>query len=92
MREIQLLQLAGLLDLENAQFSAMATPQLDFFFWGHIKNVVYAEKIRDINHLRERIIAAVETVTPAMLANTWRAVEYRLDVCRATNGSHVEVY
>lgn len=65
---------------------------LDFFFWGHIKNVVYSEKIRDINHLRERIVTAVGTVTPDMLVNTWREFEYRLDVCRATNGSHVEVY
>lgn len=65
---------------------------LDFFLWGYVKNLVYSEKIRDIDHLRQRIVAAVESVTPDMLTNTWREIEYRLDICRATNGSHIEVY
>lgn len=65
---------------------------LDFSFWGHIKNLVYAEKIRDVQHLRERIVNCVATVPPDMLARTWEEVEYRLDVCRATNGAHIELY
>lgn len=65
---------------------------LDFFLWGHVKNLVYAEKVRDIDHLRQRITAAVASITPDMLTNTWREIEYRLDVCRATNGSHIEIY
>ena len=28
---------------------------LDFFLWGYIKNTVYAEKIRNIQHLQDRI-------------------------------------
>jgi hypothetical protein len=27
-----------------------------------------------------------------MLENTWREIDYRLDVLRATKGAHVEVY
>jgi hypothetical protein len=27
-----------------------------------------------------------------MLVNTWREIEYRFDVCRATNGAHIETY
>jgi hypothetical protein len=27
-----------------------------------------------------------------MLRNTWVEIEYRLDVCRATKGAHVEIY
>uniref|UniRef100_A0A1B6EKB9 DUF4817 domain-containing protein n=1 Tax=Cuerna arida TaxID=1464854 RepID=A0A1B6EKB9_9HEMI len=65
---------------------------LDFFLWGYVKNFVYSEKIRNIDHLRQRIIAAVASVTPNLLTNTWREFEYRLDICRATNGSHIEVY
>jgi len=65
---------------------------LDFFFWGHIKNLVYAEKIRDVRHLRERIVNCVASVPPDMLARTWGEVEYRFDVCRATNGAHIELY
>ena len=35
---------------------------------------------------------AVNHVTPQMPHNTRVEVEYRLDISRATNGSHVEVY
>ena len=35
---------------------------------------------------------AVATVTPNMLQATWNEVEYRLDVCRATGGAHIEIY
>ena len=42
--------------------------------------------------LKERFYAAVNSVTPQMLHNTWVEVEYRLDIPRATNGSHVEVH
>lgn len=65
---------------------------LDFFFWGYIKNIVYAEKIRDLDHLRERISSAILTVTPDMIGRTWQEVDYRLDICRATNGAHIETY
>jgi hypothetical protein len=42
--------------------------------------------------LRQRIIEAVELMTPHMLINTWQELEYRLDICRATTGAHIEVY
>ena len=31
-------------------------------------------------------------LTPHMLTNTWRELEYRLDICLATTGAHIEVY
>jgi hypothetical protein len=37
------------------------------FLWGYMKNIVYGEKIRDLRHIRNRIIAAIETVTPDMI-------------------------
>src|SRR5215510_15156452 len=43
-------------------------------------------------HLRQRIIEAVEFITPHMLINTWQELEYRLDICRATTGAYIEVY
>jgi len=27
-----------------------------------------------------------------MLINTWQELGYRLDICRATTGAHIEVY
>jgi len=65
---------------------------LDFFLWGYIKNIVYAEKIRNIQHLQERIISAIATVTGDMIQKTWQEIEFRLDVSRATNGAHIKMY
>jgi hypothetical protein len=41
--------------------------------------------------MRIRITDAFATITEDMLENTWREVDYRLDVPRATKGAHVEV-
>jgi len=65
---------------------------LDFFLWRYFKNIVYAEKIRNIQHLQERITSAIETVTRDMIQKTWKETEFRLDVSRATNGAHIEMY
>ena len=53
---------------------------------------VYSRKVRDLADLRQRIIEAVEFITPHLLINTWKELEYRLDICRATKGAHIEVY
>jgi hypothetical protein len=65
---------------------------LDFFAWGFIKDVVYSRKFRDVADLRQRIIEAVELITPHVLINTWQELEYHLDIRRATAGAHIEVY
>jgi hypothetical protein len=36
--------------------------------------------------LRQRIIEAVELITPHMVINTWQELEYGLDICPATTG------
>jgi len=41
---------------------------------------------------KQCIIEAVELITPHMLINKWQELEYRLDICRATTGAHIEVY
>ena len=65
---------------------------LDFFLWGYVKDQVYRTPIHDLQTLKTRIREAIATVTPQMLHNTWREIEFRLDVLRATNGAHVETY
>ena len=65
---------------------------LDFFLWWYIKNIVYAEKIRNIQHLQERLTSATETVTRDMIQKTWQEAEFRLDVSRATKGAHIQMY
>jgi hypothetical protein len=65
---------------------------LDFFFWGYVKDQVFRSKIGSVVELRARINNAVASVTPQMLEKTWRKIQYRLDILRATNGTQIEVY
>jgi len=65
---------------------------LIFSCGGYIKYIVYAAKIRNIQHLQERVTSATETVTRDMIRKTWQEIEFRLDVSRATNGAHIEMY
>jgi len=67
-------------------------PPLDFFLWGYIKNSVYAEKIRNIEHLQDRITSAIETVTRDMIQKTWQEIAFRLDISRSTDGAYIEMY
>jgi hypothetical protein len=53
---------------------------------------MYTEKIRDLQHLKDRICAAVEAVIPGVLSHVWQKAEYRLDICRMTNGANIEIY
>jgi hypothetical protein len=43
-------------------------------------------------NLKARITDVFATITEDMLGNTWREIDYRLDVLRASKGAHVEVY
>ena len=51
---------------------AQISLHLIFFLWWYIKNIVYAEKIRNIQHLQDRITSAIETVTRDMIQKTWQ--------------------
>jgi hypothetical protein len=57
-----------------------------------LKDFVYRRKVRDLADLIQRIIETVELITPHMLINRWQELEYRLDICLATAGAHIEVY
>ena len=65
---------------------------LDFFLWSYIKDIVYKTEVWDIDDLKQRIFNAMTTIDEAMLQQTWQEIEYHLDVLRATNGAHIEVY
>jgi len=42
--------------------------------------------------MKARITEAFATITEDTLKNPWRETDYRLDVLRATKGTHVEMY
>lgn len=63
----------------------------DFFLWGCVKDKVYVPPLpTTLDDLQERISRAVHTITPDMLRRVWIELDYRIDVCRAINGAHIE--
>ena len=68
------------------------SPTLTSFLWGYVKDKVFSTPVPDITNLKSRITDAFATITEDMLENTWREIDYGLDVLRATKGAHVEVY
>ena len=63
-----------------------------FFLWRYVKDKVISTPVPDTTNLKARITDAFATITEDMLENTWGEIDYRLDVLRATEGAHVEVY
>ena len=44
----------------------------------------------NVNELKQRITIAQETVTQHMLHRVWEELDYRLEVCQVTGGTHTE--
>ena len=62
-----------------------------FFLWGYVKGLVFVLPLpANIVEMKERITAALETVTEDMLQRVWHELEYRLNVCRVTGSAHIE--
>ncbi|GBN45104.1 hypothetical protein AVEN_181759-1 [Araneus ventricosus] len=64
---------------------------LDFYLWDYVKQHVYSERINGSNHLKQRITDVIHSATPDGLTRVWEELDYRLDVCWATSGSHIEL-
>jgi len=63
----------------------------DYFLWGYVKNKVFVpSQAVSIPDMKNRITAAVGTITPDLLIRVWQELDYRLDVCRETKGAHIE--
>jgi len=63
-----------------------------FFLWGNVKDRVFLTSVADVTNLKARITDAFATINKSVLENTWREIDYQLDVLRATKEAHVEVY
>ena len=61
------------------------------FYGGYVKDQVYIPPLpASIPELKVRIRTATETITADMLQTVWNELDYRVDVCRITNGAHME--
>ena len=63
----------------------------DFFLWGYVKDKVYVPPLpQTMDEVQERINESIQAITPDMLQKVWMELDYRLDICRATRGAHIE--
>ena len=66
-------------------------PNVIYFLRGYVKDPVYVPPLpTSIPELKVRIRTATEIITADMLQTVWNEFDYRVDVCRITNGVHIE--
>lgn len=64
---------------------------LDFFLWGHLKQVVYAEKPNNLNDLKNRITHACRQITPDVIRSSCtRELLRRYELCQIEYGRQFE--
>ncbi|GFW51567.1 uncharacterized protein TNCV_4212451 [Trichonephila clavipes] len=62
---------------------------LDYFLWGYVKSLVYAEKPQTLDHLEDNIRRVIAEIRPQMLEKVIENWTSRLDYIRASRGSHM---
>jgi hypothetical protein len=63
----------------------------DYLLWGHVKDKVLVPPLpMTIPDSKNRITAAVVTISPDLLIREWQKLGCRLDVCRVMKGAHIE--
>ncbi|GFX80262.1 uncharacterized protein TNCV_2642781 [Trichonephila clavipes] len=62
---------------------------LDYFLWGYVKSLVYADKPQTLDHLENNIRRVIADIRPQMLEKVIENWTSRLDYIRASRGSHM---
>jgi hypothetical protein len=62
---------------------------LRFFLWRYAKDIVYRNPVTSLDDLKLRIVAAI--AAPQMMENTWKEIEYRLDILSGMKGAHAKI-
>ncbi|GFS73843.1 uncharacterized protein TNCV_1458721 [Trichonephila clavipes] len=60
---------------------------LDYFLWGYVKSLVYADKPETLDHLEDNIRRVIADIRPQMLEKVIENWTSRLDYIRASRGS-----
>ncbi|GFU65308.1 uncharacterized protein TNCV_315171 [Trichonephila clavipes] len=60
---------------------------LDYFLWGYVKSLVYADKPQTLDHLEDNIRRVIANIQPQMLEKVIENWTSRLDYIRASHGS-----
>ncbi|GFT62283.1 DUF4817 domain-containing protein [Trichonephila clavipes] len=59
---------------------------LDYFLWGYVKSLVYADKPQTLDHLEDYIRRVIANIRPQMLEKEIENWTSRLDYIRASRG------
>ncbi|GFX03724.1 putative LOC100569746 [Trichonephila clavipes] len=62
---------------------------LDYFLWGYVKSLVYADKPQTLDHLEDNIRRVIADIRPQMLEKVIENWMSRLDYIQASHGSHM---
>ncbi|GFT77352.1 uncharacterized protein TNCV_2023491 [Trichonephila clavipes] len=62
---------------------------LDYFLWGYVKSLVYADKPQTLDHLEDNIRRVIADIRAQMLEKVIENWTSRLDYIRASRGSHM---
>ncbi|GFV51521.1 transposable element Tc3 transposase [Trichonephila clavipes] len=62
---------------------------LDYFLWGYVKSLVYADKPQTLDHLEDNIRRVIADIRPQMLENVIENWTSRLDYIRASRGNRM---
>ncbi|GFU79958.1 transposable element Tc3 transposase [Trichonephila clavipes] len=62
---------------------------LDYFLWGYVKSLVYADKPQTLDHLEDDIRRVIADIRPQILEKVIENWMSRLDYIRASRGSHM---
>ncbi|GFS99405.1 uncharacterized protein TNCV_1602071 [Trichonephila clavipes] len=60
---------------------------LDYFLWGYVKSLVYADKPKTLDHLEDNILRVSADLRPQMLEKVIENWTSRLDYIRTSPGS-----
>ncbi|GFX02982.1 uncharacterized protein TNCV_3444191 [Trichonephila clavipes] len=58
---------------------------LDYFLWGYVKSLVYADKPQTLDHLEDNIRRVIADIRPQMLEKVIENWTSRLDYIRASH-------
>ncbi|GFX41867.1 putative transposable element [Trichonephila clavipes] len=62
---------------------------LDYFLWGYVKSLVYADKPQTLDHLEDNIRRVIADIRPQMMEKVIENWTSRLDYIRAIHDSHM---
>ncbi|GFX01213.1 DUF4817 domain-containing protein [Trichonephila clavipes] len=62
---------------------------LDYFLWGYVKSLVYADKSQTLDHLEDNIRRVIADIRPQMLEKVIENWTSRLDYIRASRDNHM---